>query len=62
VPTLVMVGEHDVVVPREAEQIAAQIPGAELVVIPGAAHVAMQDAPGPYVQRLRRFLQRTGGG
>lgn len=61
VPTLVMVGEHDVVVPAEAEQIAAQIPGAELVVIPGAAHVAMQDAPGPYVERLRRFLQRTGG-
>jgi proline iminopeptidase len=61
VPTLVMVGEHDIVVPAEAERIAAQIAGAELAVIPGAAHVAMQDAPGPYVERLRRFLTGAAG-
>lgn len=61
-PTLVIVGEHDIVTPREAEQIAAQVPGAELVVVPGAGHVAMQDAPGPYAERLRRFLQKTDGG
>jgi len=61
-PTLVIVGEHDIVTPREAEQIAAQVAGADLVVIPGAAHMAMQDAPKPYIERLRHFLQNIDGG
>ncbi|HET7506422.1 MAG TPA: alpha/beta fold hydrolase, partial [Kofleriaceae bacterium] len=44
VPTLVIVGEHDPsTTVAIAEALAAAIPGAQLVVIPGALHVPMLD-------------------
>lgn len=59
VPTLVIVGEHDAVPPGEADAIARQLPRAQVVVIAGAGHMAMQDNPADYIAALRRFLNET---
>ncbi|WP_409331166.1 alpha/beta fold hydrolase [Trujillonella humicola] len=46
VPTLVLVGEHDVVTGVEESRLLAQrIPGARLVVVPGAGHAALTERP-----------------
>lgn len=56
-PTLVLVGEHDVVCPpSEAELITASIPGAEFDVVVGAGHLSYQEAPGRFNQITDRFL------
>jgi len=46
VPTLVMVGEEDLLKPRKyAELIVHEIPGAELAVVPRAGHAVMWEQP-----------------
>jgi pimeloyl-ACP methyl ester carboxylesterase len=46
VPTLVVTGSHDRLVPPEnAQRLAARIPGAELAVIEGAGHVFFVEQP-----------------
>jgi len=46
IPTLVIVGEDDVLTtPADAQRIANGIPGAKLVVIPGAGHLSNMDQP-----------------
>jgi 3-oxoadipate enol-lactonase len=46
VPTLVIHGENDRLVPSEnGRLIAARIPGAKLVMIPGASHIFATDQP-----------------
>jgi pimeloyl-ACP methyl ester carboxylesterase len=56
-PTLVMVGDQDVApVPAKAERIAARIPGARLVVIPGAGHTSSAEEPEFVSAELERFL------
>jgi pimeloyl-ACP methyl ester carboxylesterase len=46
VPTLVLVGEHDVVTGvAESRLLADRIPGARLVVVPGAGHAALTEKP-----------------
>ena len=57
-PTLVLAGGADIVTPPEqAEQLAKAIPGAELVVLPGAPHIACVEQPGPFADQVVRFLQ-----
>lgn len=59
VPTLVVHGEEDVIWDVAAgEELAAGIPGAELVTIPGAGHVPMMTKPGEVAEILTRFLGR----
>lgn len=55
-PTLVLVGEHDQVtgVP-ESELLARSIPGARLVVIPGAGHSAVTERPTEVAAALLDF-------
>jgi pimeloyl-ACP methyl ester carboxylesterase len=62
VPTLVVVGEHDVISPvEEMRGIAERIPGAEFVVIPGAGHMSPLENPAAFNAALERFLhERTG--
>jgi pimeloyl-ACP methyl ester carboxylesterase len=57
-PTLVLVGEHDVVtgVP-ESELLARTIPGARLRVVPGAGHVAVTERPAEVVAAMRDFWE-----
>jgi 3-oxoadipate enol-lactonase len=57
VPTLVLVGEQDrLTPPAEAENMAARIPGAVLVSIPGAGHLTPIEAPDRVSEALRSFL------
>lgn len=57
VPTLVMVGGKDWLIPPGASQVVAEgIEGAELVVIPEAGHFPLHERPEAYADAVRRFL------
>ena len=57
-PTLVIWGEHDRVCnPSIGEQIAAAVPDARLVVIPGAGHNPMWEKPEEFDRQVLAFLQ-----
>lgn len=57
VPTLVITGSADTLIPAsESEALAAAIPGARLVVLPGAAHLSNVEAPEAFDQAIREFL------
>jgi pimeloyl-ACP methyl ester carboxylesterase len=57
VPTLVLVGEEDVVTPPdEAQALADAIAGARLEVIPAAGHLAPYENPGVANAVILRFL------
>lgn len=56
-PTLVVVGEHDWLIPPSASRVIAEgIPGAELVVIPEAGHFSFIERTEAYADAVRRFL------
>ena len=56
-PTLVVWGEQDRLLPAErADLFASAIPGATVVVLPGAAHVPMFEAPEALSEVLLEFL------
>ena len=55
-PTLVIVGEQDEPFVEGSRQMAATIPGAELVVIPDAGHSPQFENPVPWLDALDRFL------
>jgi 3-oxoadipate enol-lactonase len=58
VPVLVTCGQRDTIAPRElSEEIAAAIPNARFVEIPGAGHVANADAPQAFNALLAAFLR-----
>ena len=60
-PTLVTVGELDLVLPsRFSQEIADRIPGARLVVIPAAGHQPFQEFPDDYNRLLDEFWQSAG--
>jgi pimeloyl-ACP methyl ester carboxylesterase len=55
-PTLVMVGAEDTETPESyARAIAERIPGARLVVVPGAGHLLNVEAPEVVNEELRRL-------
>jgi len=57
VPTLLVVGEHDVITPpEEMESMARSIPGAKLVRIPDAGHMAPLENPAAVNQVIGEFL------
>lgn len=58
VPTLVIVGEHDVYQRDHAELIAARVPGARLVVVPGGTHIVNLSSPKEFEAAVRAFLPR----
>lgn len=56
-PTLVLVGEEDILKPRKySEIIAREIPGAQLVVVPGAGHAICLERPIIFNALLLGFL------
>jgi 3-oxoadipate enol-lactonase len=60
VPTLVMVGNQDILTPRgDAEELAELIPTAELVVISGAAHGFMIEHATTFNRVWFEFLDRA---
>jgi pimeloyl-ACP methyl ester carboxylesterase len=57
VPSLVIVGEQDgLTPPADAQLMAERIPGAKLVVIPGAAHASNMEQPEAFTNAVREFL------
>lgn len=55
--TLVLAGAADVVTPPEqAEQMADMIPGAEIVVLPGAPHIACVEQPAAFADQILRWI------
>lgn len=57
-PTLLLYGELDERSPLHvAEDLRAQIPNSELVVIPGVGHLANVEAPDAFNSQVRRFLR-----
>jgi pimeloyl-ACP methyl ester carboxylesterase len=58
VPTLVLHGENDLLIPpANAEILARAIPGAKLVMLPGAAHIFLTDKLGPARDAILSFLE-----
>jgi len=56
VPTLVIVGEDDVLTPpADAQRIAKGIPGARLVTIPEAGHLSNMDQPDLFNRAVEEF-------
>jgi 3-oxoadipate enol-lactonase len=58
-PALVIAGAEDIATPPDHAEVLAQgIPGAELVVVPGAAHLANLERPEPVTHAMLRHLER----
>jgi 3-oxoadipate enol-lactonase len=58
IPTLVIVGDQDVISPPpEMHSIAAAIPGAEFVVVPNSGHMTTLEQPEAVNQALQKFLE-----
>lgn len=61
-PTLVMVGELDILKPRcYSEVIAHEIPGAQLVVVPGAGHALCMEKPQVFNALVLGFVEQVNG-
>jgi pimeloyl-ACP methyl ester carboxylesterase len=56
-PTLIMLGEHDLFQREEAELLARRIPGARLVVIPGGGHLLNLTSPEEFRAEVSQFVQ-----
>jgi 3-oxoadipate enol-lactonase len=58
-PTLVLVGEDDILTPpRYGRALAAALPRAEVVLVPASGHACFLETPKPVTERLLRFLSR----
>ena len=59
-PTLVLVGEHDVLIPPQVvQEYATKIPGAQFVVIPQAGHLSNLEQPQAFLQAVSGYLQAS---
>lgn len=57
VPALVLVGEHDEATPPAmSTELAAGLPDAKLVVLPGCAHVPQLQEPEQFLEAIREFV------
>lgn len=62
VPTLIITGSQDALTPvGDAEELAEMIPHAELVILPGAAHGLMAEAPNAFNDVVLQFLASASG-
>ncbi len=60
VPTCVIVGGQDILTPvSQSRQVASQIPGAEVYVIPGCGHITFSEKPDETAKLVGDFLRRV---
>jgi pimeloyl-ACP methyl ester carboxylesterase len=60
IPTVIVVGEHDVLTPSShSRTIADALPDADLVEVPGSGHMVMMEAPDEVTDQLRRLISRV---
>ncbi|GAB2784205.1 pimeloyl-ACP methyl ester carboxylesterase [Hymenobacter luteus] len=57
-PTLVMAGQHDVILEAHTRALAKALPKSELIIFPNATHYAPQEAPEAFNKAVLRFLQQ----
>jgi pimeloyl-ACP methyl ester carboxylesterase len=58
IPTLVIWGEHDNLLPlKDGRYFASKIDAAELKIIPGSGHAPMNETPDAFLSALEPFLQ-----
>jgi pimeloyl-ACP methyl ester carboxylesterase len=57
-PTLIMVGEHDVIRPEHALEIYQHLQYGALKVLRNATHTAPQDDPARFNRTVERFFRR----
>jgi pimeloyl-ACP methyl ester carboxylesterase len=63
VPVLVITGENDRIVPaRNSERLAAELPRAELVMIPHCGHVPHEECAAVFVEAVSSFLAELAAG
>lgn len=61
-PTLVMVGEDDILTPPyQSRVLAEKIPGAELLILPGVGHFCVLEDPKGSADPIASFLNRVEG-
>ena len=57
-PTAIVDGDHDEAIKREhTEYLAREIPGANLIILPGVSHFAMLQAPAEFNAAMLGFLR-----
>jgi pimeloyl-ACP methyl ester carboxylesterase len=57
VPSLVISGDDDRIVPVESSiRLAEQLPNAELVIIPNCGHLPQEECPQPFLEAVTNFL------
>ncbi len=60
-PVLVITGDDDRIVPTEESiRLAAELPNADLVVIPDCGHVPQEECPGAFLRAVEIFLEEEG--
>lgn len=59
VPTLFLVGRHDMARPEDTAWYQSLVPGSELVIFEESSHMPHLEEPELYLQVLRDFLQRA---
>lgn len=58
VPTLIIWGEYDTVIPLEiGEMLHAAIPVSQLIIIPETGHVPQEETPDPTIELIKYFLK-----
>jgi len=57
VPTLIIIGEHDLIDEATAEAMQRMLPGSKLLVMRHAAHMMFVDLPESFLQTLEDFLR-----
>jgi pimeloyl-ACP methyl ester carboxylesterase len=57
-PTLIMVGDHDVVRPEHATEIYEHLPNGKLKILRNATHMAPQDDPVRFNHTVERFFRK----
>ncbi|AHJ97745.1 alpha/beta fold hydrolase [Hymenobacter swuensis] len=60
-PTLVLAGQHDVVLEAHTRAIARALPHSQLVIFPGATHYAPQEVPVVFNATVLRFFRQPQG-
>ncbi|GER88204.1 hypothetical protein KDW_23660 [Dictyobacter vulcani] len=56
-PTLIIWGEKDEQIPvKYAERLHREIPQSELIILPGAGHLSLFDAPDAIASALKNFI------
>jgi len=63
VPVVVLSGDRDRLVPTaQTQRLAAEIPGAEFIVVPGAGHVVILERPAEVNAAITRLVAEAVGG